>query len=81
MEKLRFLTPADAAEVLNTSVAQVMALIKDGDLLAIQIGGRRQWRIEADQLEDYIQREYAKARAKQGSRQETPEQHHALERD
>ena len=50
----RFLTLADVAEVLNTSSAQVYALVRRGDLPAIKIGGRGQWRVEAAQLEDYI---------------------------
>lgn len=59
----RFLTLADVAEVLNTSSAQVYALVRRGDLPAIKIGGRGQWRVEASQLEDYIARMYDQARA------------------
>ncbi len=58
----RFLTLADVAEVLNTSVAQVYALVRRGDLAAIKIGGRGQWRVESEQLEAYIQRMYDAAR-------------------
>jgi len=64
METPRFLTPADAAEVLNTSVVQIMALIRRGEIRAIQIGGRGQWRIEASELEAYIQRMYDEADAR-----------------
>jgi excisionase family DNA binding protein len=59
----RFLTLADVAEVLNTSSAQVYALVRRGDLPAIKIGGRGQWRVEATQLEAYIERMYDQARA------------------
>lgn len=59
----RFLTLADVAEVLNVTVRQVYALVRSGDLRGIQIGGRGQWRIENDQLEDYIARQYARAEA------------------
>src|SRR5205085_4287269 len=52
----RFLTLADVAEVLNTSSAQVYALVRRGDLPAIKIGGRGQWRVEALQLAAYIER-------------------------
>jgi excisionase family DNA binding protein len=55
----RFLTLTDVAEVLNVSSAQVYALVRSGDLAAIKIGGRGQWRVERDQLESYIQRMYA----------------------
>lgn len=50
----RFLTLVDVAEVLNVTVRQVYALVRSGDLRGIQIGGRGQWRVEADQLESYI---------------------------
>lgn len=58
----RFLTLADVAEVLNTSSAQVYALVRRGELPAIKIGGRGQWRVEASQLEAYIERMYAQTR-------------------
>ena len=58
-DDLRFLTLTDVAEVLNVSSAQVYALVRGGDLAAIKIGGRGQWRVERDQLEAYIQRMYA----------------------
>ncbi|MGH3355438.1 MAG: helix-turn-helix domain-containing protein [Nocardioidaceae bacterium] len=54
----RFLQLADVAEVLNISVNQVYALVRRGDLAAVKIGGRGQWRVEADQLEAYIARLY-----------------------
>jgi excisionase family DNA binding protein len=57
----RFLTLADVAEVLNTSSAQVYALVRRGDLTAIKIGGRGQWRVEGSQLESYIERAYKEA--------------------
>lgn len=74
MDSRRFLVPADAAEVLATSVAQIMALIRSGELRAIQIGGRNQWRIEATELEAYIQRQYQKFDAERGA--STPAQQH-----
>ncbi len=55
----RFLQLSDVAEVLNISAAQAYALVRRGDLPAIKIGGRGQWRVEASVLEDYIQRMYA----------------------
>ena len=58
----RFLTLADVAEVLNTSSAQVYALVRRGDLPAIKIGGRGQWRVESSPLEDFIQRMYAETK-------------------
>jgi excisionase family DNA binding protein len=58
----RFLQLADVAEVLNISAAQAYALVRSGDLPAIKVGGRGQWRVEAEQLESYIQRMYAQTR-------------------
>ena len=58
----RFLTLADVAEILSTSSAQVYALVRRGDLPAIKIGGRGQWRVEVAQLEAYIQRMYDEAK-------------------
>lgn len=58
----RFLTLADVADVLNTSSAQVYALVRRGELPAIKIGGRGQWRVEADQLEQFIEQMYAQTR-------------------
>jgi excisionase family DNA binding protein len=59
----RFLTLADVAEVLNTTSAQVYALVRRGDLPAIKIGGRGQWRVESTELEAYITRAYEDTRA------------------
>ena len=58
----RFLQLADVAETLNISSAQVYALVRGGDLPAIKIGGRGQWRVEASELENYIQRMYTETR-------------------
>ena len=60
----RFLTLADVTEVLNISSTQAYALVRSGELPAIQVGGRGQWRVEASELEAYIQRRYAETRAK-----------------
>lgn len=59
----RFLTLADVAETLNVSASQAYALVRSGDLPAIKIGGRGQWRVEAAVLEDYIQRMYQQTRS------------------
>ncbi|MFT3874720.1 MAG: helix-turn-helix domain-containing protein [Nocardioides sp.] len=58
----RFLTLSDVAEILNTSGAQVYALVRRGDLPAIKIGGRGQWRVESSELETYIERMYAETK-------------------
>lgn len=60
---MRFLSIADVAETLNVSACQAYALVRSGALPAIKIGGRGQWRIEAEELERYIGRQYAATRA------------------
>ena len=54
----RFLTLSDVADELSISAAQAYALVRTGDLPAVKIGGRGQWRVEASQLETYIRRLY-----------------------
>lgn len=58
----RFLQLADVAEVLNISANQVYALVRRGDIPAVKIGGRGQWRVEATELEKYIERLYTETR-------------------
>ncbi|MEO6703569.1 MAG: helix-turn-helix domain-containing protein [Jatrophihabitantaceae bacterium] len=58
----RFLTLSDVAEVLNISDSQTYALVRSGELPAIKIGGRGQWRVEREQLEAYIARMYDQTR-------------------
>jgi excisionase family DNA binding protein len=54
----RFLQLSDVAEILNISASQTYALVRSGELPAIKIGGRGQWRVERAELESYIQRCY-----------------------
>ena len=68
----RFLTLDDVAEILNVSWAQAYALVRRKEIIAIQIGGRGQWRVEVDELERFIQQKYAEARA--GTVPESPAQ-------
>ncbi len=61
----RFLKIADVAEILNISPQGVRSMITSGELPAIQVGGRKEWRIEVSKLEEYIQSRYAAATAEQ----------------
>nr|WP_282447775.1 helix-turn-helix domain-containing protein [Micrococcus sp. JXJ CY 30] len=56
------MTLTDVAEVLNVSVSQVRALVRTGDLQAIQVGGRGQWRIEESWLDEFVERQRAVTR-------------------
>lgn len=58
----RFLQLSDVAEVLNISANQVYALVRRGDIPAVKIGGRGQWRVESSELEKYIERLYTETR-------------------
>ena len=42
------------------------ALVRSGDLVGIQIGGRAQWRVERVKLEEYIARAYERTAASLG---------------
>lgn len=57
-KKHRFLTISQAAEELNVNPNQIRALIRTGELRAIQVGGRGVWRIGANDIEDYIAEAY-----------------------
>ena len=63
MAAQRFLQLTDVAEILNISASQTYALVRSGELPAIKIGGRGQWRVETTALEEYIARCYAETRA------------------
>ncbi|NMR29910.1 helix-turn-helix domain-containing protein [Crystallibacter degradans] len=58
----RFLTLTDVAEILQISSSQAYALVRSGELPAIQIGGRGQWRVEQLMLDQYIDNKYAETR-------------------
>ncbi len=58
----RFLALTEVAEVLSISMSQVYALVRRGDLPAIKIGGRGQWRVERSALEKYIADAYESTR-------------------
>ena len=60
----RFLTLPDVQEALNISSPQAYSLVRSGDLPAIQVGGRGQWRVESVELENYIARQYQATRDK-----------------
>lgn len=63
----RFIPLAEVAETLSISAAQAYALVRRGDLRAIQVGGRGQWRVEIAELEAYIERQYAEAERHPGT--------------
>ena len=58
----RFIPLTEVSEILDISSDQAYAVVRSGDLPAIKVGGRGQWRVETVELEAYIQRMYARTR-------------------
>lgn len=58
----RFIPLTEVSEILDISSAQAYALVRSGDLPAIKVGGRGQWRVETVALEEYIERMYSQTR-------------------
>lgn len=58
----RFLTLTDVAEVLALTAAEVVALVRSGELPAIRLGAIGQWRVEYSVLESFIADKYDEAR-------------------
>ena len=59
MAEPRFLQLSEVADELAVSDSQVYHMVRSGELPAIKIGGRGQWRVERAKLEEYITRKYA----------------------
>ncbi|MDR5699831.1 helix-turn-helix domain-containing protein [Agromyces aerolatus] len=58
----RFLTVAEAAELLSVEVTTVDGLIRSGELPAIRVGDTGPWRVELTQLQLWIQDRYEDTR-------------------
>ena len=58
----RFIAIADVADTLSISARQAYNLVTSGELPAIKVG--KSWRVEAVELENFIQRRYADTRAR-----------------
>lgn len=58
----RFLTLADAAELLSVDIPTIDGLIRSGELPAIRVGDTGPWRVELAQLQLWIQDRYEDAR-------------------
>jgi excisionase family DNA binding protein len=55
----RFLTLDDVADELAISRSQAYALVRNGSLPAMKVGGRGQWRVERTRLEQWIEQAHA----------------------
>lgn len=58
----RFYKLDEVAEMLSTSHSQVYALVRRGDLAAIKLGGRGQYRVEQREIDRYVERLYAETK-------------------
>jgi len=58
----RFIQLSDVSEILDISSTQAYALVRSGELKAIKVGGRGQWRVEVTELDSYIQRMYSETK-------------------
>ncbi|MFN4003060.1 helix-turn-helix domain-containing protein [Microcella sp.] len=56
------LTLSDAAELLRLSAAEVLELVRSGELPAFRLGSLGQWRIEQSALETFIRDQYDEQR-------------------
>jgi excisionase family DNA binding protein len=62
VNKDRFLTVAEAAELLKVSASEVHELISTGELQAFRVGRRGPWRIEHEILELFVAQQYEETR-------------------
>lgn len=62
VNKDRFLTVTEAAELLKVSAIDVHELISTGELQAIRVGRRGPWRIEQEILELFVAQQYEETR-------------------
>jgi len=58
----RFSKLDEVAELFSISSAQAYALVRRGDLPAIKLGGRGQWRVEVAEIDAYVERMYGEAK-------------------
>ncbi|WP_152351510.1 helix-turn-helix domain-containing protein [Brachybacterium subflavum] len=64
----RFVSLEHVQSELSISYQQALALVRSGELRAIKVGGRGQWRVSLGALEDYIADRYAETAAMVSSR-------------
>nr|WP_225751728.1 helix-turn-helix domain-containing protein [Pseudoclavibacter sp. Marseille-Q3772] len=58
MPQSRFLTLTDVAEILNIDLEQVRRLVDSNELRAIQIGEGGAWRVEQQELQQFVDDQY-----------------------
>lgn len=58
MDLPKFVPLEYVMEELSISRSQSYVLVRSGELRAIRVGGRGQWRIDLEELEAFIERSY-----------------------
>lgn len=59
----RFVPLEHVQQELSIAYTQALARVRSGQLRAIKVGGRGQWRISLEALEEYVQARYAETAA------------------
>ena len=59
---MRYLAPAQVAELLSISVDEVMALVEEGRLRGVRLGSPARWRVEEASVADYLDDQAEEAR-------------------
>ncbi len=62
LPEMRLLAPAQAAELLQIEVDEVVALVLEGRLRGARVGSPASWRIEAASVEEYLDDQIEEAR-------------------
>lgn len=60
--EMRLLAPAQAAELLQIEIDEVVALVLEGRLRGAKVGSPAAWRIEAASVEEYLDDQIEEAR-------------------
>lgn len=62
----KMLTLAQIATVLDVTNPTARALVRSGQIVGFQVGGRGMWRVDPADLQAYIDREKARAQHNRG---------------
>jgi excisionase family DNA binding protein len=70
----KMLTLVQVQEILNIGMPALRAMVTSGELRAVQLGGRRMWRVSEDDLAAYLDLAYAQTRARIDAGQISPDE-------
>lgn len=58
----RYVSPAQVAELLDLTIADVMSLVHEGRLRGARLGSSSQWRVEECSVAEYLEEQREEAR-------------------